>query len=747
MNLTRCLNIPSPTEWENISSKNYSSFRNRFHFVSENELIHQAGNILQITKLPTCGSQKESRDEILSQLIGSRNDDDIPGPVFAEAKLGRGFASLCLNHYRRLVAYSPRSTNPPIFVKTLQEQIILCKIDNGVKLEYADICFNREGKKLAAIGKDEIDAVLLVWSIEPKHSSEVERITSGKDLPYNAVLMARYKLKYSAVKCHFNPTNDNVISLVHSNGTLISICQLVKFIDQWRVEENVYNLSENNEDFTRITTVAWDNHNQILLGTSSGSTHILKDPVHGVKTILSSDAMKGYGAVNNIMISASLVIVAFQKGKLVFVRRQEQVVTEHTIAIEREVLIHDEIMEVACDPSFKNVLVLTRSGDMFTSLISKSSISGEATYLANIHSCIISCLAPLVMTGKASVTLLLSGGSDGKIKVMKETYQSKGICSLQSTIACLDIKSPITAIETFQGYPVFAVGSADGCINFVYIARRKEGVNTLNGAYNSTIAVDLIVLKSELLSSTPITSLTFSTKMKKVIAGCYMSGQAFVICAEPTNLHVLGVVETIDKSPLCASCWCSQKPSHILIGSQCGNICCFDTATMCFSPDPLVPLWQCSLGLPVPVQGMAMFDGSGSTTVHVSHPGVKGFETFDVTFRNKETKAEKMFTNDFFPKHCCYLIKINRMLIAGSVSGDIAMYESDNVNRLKLRFKKNVHFGPCLAATLSSDKSRLYSSSVDGTLFTHTTGDSGPILQSAYEYDYLVRTFYFSSYC
>ena len=96
-----------------------------------------------------------------------------------------------------------------------------------------------------------------------------------------------------------------------------------------------------------------------------------------------------------------------------------------------------------------------------------------------------------------------------------EHVQTISCCN--SSILQSDIGSPITAIETFQGYPVCAVGSADGCINFVYIARRKEGVNTLNGAYNSTIAVDLIVLKSELLSSTPITSLTFSTKMKKVI--------------------------------------------------------------------------------------------------------------------------------------------------------------------------------------------------------------------------------------
>jgi hypothetical protein len=741
MVFTRCLNIPSPTAWENISSKNHSSsFNNRFQFVSDNQLIHQAGNTLQITKLPTFGSKKESRDQIFSQLIGSRNDDvDIPGPIFAEAEIGRGFACLCLNYHRRLVAYSPRSINPSIIVKTLQEQNILCKIDNGVKLEYADTCFNREGTKLAAVGKDEIDAVLLVWSIEPKQISRVERIKSGKDFPYNAVLIARYILKQSVAKCHFNPTNDNMISLVYSNGTSVSICQLVKFIDQWKVEERMYNLTGNNDNGEKITMVAWDNHNQVLLGTSSGSTHILEVPAHGIKTVLSSDAMKGYGAVNNIVVSDSLIIVAFQQGKIVFVRRQEQAVTENKISIEREVLIHDEIMEIASNPSFEFVLVLTRSSDLFTCLIEDSPNSGSATFLANIQSCIISSLAPLVMTGKASVTLLLLGGSDGKVKVMKDIYQSKESCSLQSTIACLDIGSPITAIETFQGYPICAVGSADGCLNFVYISRRKEGANNVNGANSSTIAVDMIVLKSEILSSTPITSLAFSTKMKKVIAGCYMSGQAFVICAEPTNLHVMGVVETTDKSPLCVSCWSTQYPAHILTGSQSGKICCFDTTTMCFSPDPLVPLWECSLGLPVQVQGMAMFDGkNGSTTVHVSHPGVKGFETYDVTFQSNQAKAKKYFTQDCFPKHCCCLIKMNRMLIAGSVSGDVAMYESDHANRLKLRIKKSVHFGSCLAATLSSDKSRLYSSSVDGTLFAHSIGDSGPILQSAYEYDYLV---------
>ena len=747
-----CLSVPplSSCTLKDFSAQGHHSLNRQILFVSENEIIYPAGNALQITKLPIpSNDSKRSKDEIFSELTRhSRNTD---GSLFVKADLGRGFSSLCYNRYRMRVAYSPRSTNPCILVKALKDQKLLCKIKEGAKLEYADICFNQTGSKLAAIGKGEIDAILFVWSIEERKLLEDDQ--DMKHFPFKAVLMARYELKYAVSQCLFNPSDDSYISLLHSDRKSVTICQLSKFIDQFKVTERCYRLPkdmETDDHLPKISAVAWEAQNQLLVGTSCGSIHVIIETSRKMKTIQRQDNVKEYGAVRSIIISATSRIVGFEEGKLVFVKRHKKSEPLLTITVDKKVSMQKKISGVLSDPSFTSILLFTPSGELYTYLFDKSkndyakqiirdnetNKETDSKGIAITFPSIISSLAPLVITGKASVSLLLCGGCDGKVKVLKDSHmKKKESYVLQSTIASLDIKSPVTCLETLQGYPVFAVGSADGCLRFVYVGRRKDSGNV---GINGVLPIDMIVLKSEFLSFTPITSLAFATKTKKLVASCYESGQAFVLCAEPNNLHVLGMVKTMGGNPLCATSWCTQNSSHLLIGSQDGNISCFDTSSMSFSPDPLEPLWECSFDTTLFIKAIVITGHIGGKIAYVAHTGVKGFDTYNITTCSNVFKTEKKQSYYCFSKHCCCLVNTNGLLLAGSVSGEIAIFECGKGSKLTQIFAKKNHTGPILAMSLSSDKSQIYSTSLDGTLYNYSIGDPQYIPQSAYEYDYLV---------
>jgi hypothetical protein len=739
MDYSYCLNIPSLT----LPTSEDTTKKSRFLFISENEIIHPAGNALQITKLP------KSKDEVFSDLTAPTSKYE---PVFEESDLGRGFSCLCYNRYRRRVAYSPRDKSPSIFIRAIKGRNLLCKIEEGVKLEYADMCFNQIGSKIAAIGRGEIDATLLVWSLEKVQSEEDEK---EKILPFQATLIVKYELKYSVCRCLFSPSDDNCISLLHADTKVITICYFSKFINKFKVKEKSYTLSEESDtniSASNISTIAWEADNNLLIGTSNGSINLITKTSEKMVTLFSRDEMKEYGTVRDIIITASFVIVAFQMGKLVWVNRSEQFEQISTISVQKEISIDDEILEISCDPSFQRLLVFSHNGDLHSHPIDPISIQNiehnsygeessedisKVVKLGNIQNGTITSLASLVLTGKASVSLLLSGGSDGKVKVLKDSQIENRNGCLQSTLACLDIGIPVTSLETLHGFPVCAVGFADGSLRFVYVGKSKEhGV----AGVDVSIAVDMTILKSEVLAFAPITSLAFATRTKKLVAGCYESGQAFVLCAEPTNLHVLGVVETSGKSPLCAISWCVGNPSHLLVGSQSGDISCFDTISMCFSHDPLVPLWEVSLDKISGAKAMATAEYDGKRIVHVAHIDSKGFDSFEVPNETVKAKTRNEPRHSFFSKHSSYIDIKSRLLMVGSMAGEVTIFEYEKDGKCSQIFSKKVHYGPVLNIILSADKSRIYSTSIDGALCVNVIGAPEKVIQSAYEYDYLVST-------
>ena len=704
-----CLNIPllSSDRGVNESQKSFLS-------IDENKIIHPAGNTLQISSFPPNSFEKnETKDKRISTI--------------AENEVGRGFSCYCFNKRLKRIAYSARRTNPSICLWSYQKKKFLCKIDDGVSLEYADISFNLEGTKLVAVGKGEIDARVFVWII----NEEPDDDESLLEFPFQAKLLVKHKLSHSTIHCLFNPLDDNQIALLHENGKSISTCNLSNIGCKLQFQEKLSTFEEKMEEC--ISTITWESNNMMLIGFSDGSIYSFSDTDERQKLWEAPKDMKCRGNFG-ILLTLSYVIVGFRQGKLVWVQRNRPNSTSN-VNVLKEVSINEEIDTFDCNPSYKKVIILTKSGNLMTIPVHISDDKNQEhdtavpTRIVEFHRCLITSLCCVTLAGKASVSLLLSGGFDGQVKAFRDAPITP---THHSSLACLNIGSPVTCIETFSGNPMCAVGSADGCLKFVHVGKSKEFKEIFGNG-----SVNLIVLKSEVLTNAPITSLKFASEDKKLVAGCYESGQAFVLCAEPTNLHVLGMVQTSDKTPICSVSWSNKTDFHLFVGSKQGSLSCYDTSSMCFSPEAIQPMWEVNFDVHC-LKGMIVNEFDDYFIAYIAHTEICGFDSVVVKNENEEHKLNRIQRFERFGTISSFMSIEKGFLMVASLSGEFALLNCSNDGTFSLKSIKALHSCPVVSMTFSSDLSRTYSVSIDGAIFVSWIGTPHPVLQSSHEYDYLV---------
>lgn len=704
-----CLNIPLLSSHRGVNESQRS-----FLSIDENKIVHPAGNTLQISSFPSTSFQKyETKEKRIS--------------IIAENEIGRGFSCYCLNNRLKRVAYSARKTNPSICVWSYQKNKILCKIDDGASLEYADISFNLEGSKLVAIGKGEIDATVFVWTIKKEHDNN----ESQSEFPFQAKLLVKHQLSHSTIQCLFNPLDDTQIALLHENRKSVSMCNFTSIGFKLKFQEKLSTFEEKMEEC--ISTITWESNNTMLIGFSDGSVYSCSDADEMQKLWEAPKDVK-YGGVCGIYLTLSYVLVGFRKGHLVWVARNRPISTSK-VNVLKEVSINDEIDTFDVNPSYEKVIILTKSGDLMTIPIHINNDKNEdqdanvPTRIAEIHRCLITSLCCVTLAGKASVSLLLSGGFDGKVKAFRDASITP---THHSALACLNIGSPVTCMETFSGNPMCAVGSADGCLRFVHVGKSKEYKEIFGNG-----SVNLIVLKSEVLTNAPITSLKFVTEGKKLVAGCYESGQAFVLCAEPTNLHVLGMVQTSDKTPICSVSWSNKTEFHLFVGSKQGSLSCYDTSSMCFSPEPIQPIWEVNLHVQC-TKGMIVHEFDDYFIAYIAHADICGFDSFVIKIENDEYKLNRVQRFDRFRSISSFMSMEKGVMLVASLSGEFALLKCSNDGNFSLTSLKALHSCPVVSMAFSADHSRIYSVSIDGAIYISWIGTPHPVLQSSHEYDYLV---------
>ncbi len=761
----------------------------RFLVISEEEILHAAGNTLRISKFrpegqdPNSSSRsRDERDGVISNddtgttgTCSFKVDQDVHGQqsiVFAEAERLRGFSCFCFNSYRRRVAYSPRRPSPSIFIKTLiigvsgsqqqqqQLQDVTCELKGGASIEYQDMCFNRDGSRLAAIGKGYIDSALYVWDIHIEETTKCGGLDDDDDdCPVNApsTLIATIRFDEPALTCLFDPCNDGVVSILccGDDGTTKNIlkCNLKRSIGRQRkvITEKI-ELDDPNlvEEDTKISTMAWESDSRLLLGTSDGSVFLLeKDSKEPTVVLVSSIKL---GSVRKINITACHVIIGFETGKVLWLLRpnndSEYKLESHAF----EVYLGDDIFQMFNTPDYRDIVVYTKGGKMHYLPIDgvqnhEENKQNYCTNCARFPTETVTALTSVVMAGKAGVPLLVTGDTNGYVNAWREIDPHENALDFDGLFGSIDLGAPITCIETLTGFPVCVVGLADSSIKFIHIARAKDR-GWKEKCNCPTIDLDLVELKSEVLCSSPITHLRYNPRNKKLAAGCFHSGHIFVLCTEPSNLHVIGVMQ-IEKETLSVLRWSDSEASTgiLLAGSHNGSVSCFDITPLCFTYEPLKPLWMHEVSSGSCVR--EIITGNDSSLLEKLHDdaavficdSADGIEIYEANMSNERLDCIEMMSSIKTATGQVIELLVSRNHIAfgtryGSV--DFIQHATCSGKTCEVVQSLYLHCSAVIAMCFSSDASKVYSSGLDGSIFVQRLCDPCPIQNSSYDYDYLV---------
>lgn len=788
-----CLSLPTPENVSNVTTA--PSLPTKISCISNKEVIHCVGNSLRISALPSVSkSSSRIKDETVPLKpifhdISSGTIEEYSKTKWSE--YGRGYS--CFEFYGPLswVAFSRRKLNPDIHIESFPDWKPICKLSKGATIEYADISFNREGNRIAAFGKNAVDAKVWIWNIEVQNDSDVGQVNNNAHVVSPFLVIELEKL---CSACNFNPSNHDGLGILFADGTGIRITKLnyildeietscidcfppSKGIDKGNILKNsativdtLYSKSILHDAFESF---AWELQNMLLVSTRHGSILIFDGHTANLlrEVQLKQD---GIGAtvedfsnsyVTKIILTANNIVLGFKNGKIECRRRLLDTSDNIIGGVVYQRDIGSSILDISVTPNFDQITVLSHEGVFLVfeleeihiineeeipehtilheSIERETKVWGKA-HSSELHQSIITALCPIMLAGKAAYTVLLSGGLDGTIKVWNDVKFSstKVRTSFRECLASLDLESPITSMSTLEGYPVFCVGTADGVIRFVHASRKKGSIDLSNNAKG--IAMNII--KEEKLCSDPLRLMRYNSKVKKLAIGNCKNGSVFVLSTEPHEMNVLGVIVLSNTSEVKSLSWRYDESSFLIVGCANGIISCYDTNYLLDSEEPIPSIWSLQApnvnGLTGLIQSSKLGDGKFIFVIHKNREGVECFKIpDDHTNAPKNTMEKVSYIESGQKEGSCMAINSRAgILVTGSYGGDVSMYKVRRNGGLDLISAYSIHVGPIITMAFSANGLCLYTSGLDGSTFIfNLTGICGyEPLQSSYEFDHLV---------
>ncbi len=730
------LSIPSFARFQNSEEGLQDDcFSSRVLVISEEQYLHVSGNSIRLASLPKNESNLGTKFSSNSDYTGAVEEacEDI---VFATADKRRGFSCMAFNSFKGRVAYSPRHTSPSIFVKSVNGRRTLCEIKDGVSIEYQDLCFDKKGTRLAAIGRGRIDAKLYVWDL------------MANDNFITPVLILTYSFHQSLATCLFDPMNRNSIAILTNDAKTAIRCYLSPFVEKYKVSKILrHSPSDELRTDTRITSLGWETKGRLMLGLGDGSIMVYQDDIITESYLVKhSGTRTEAGAIKGVIVCSKFLIVGHENGQIFWFRRNEDL---QPITLSDEMYAADvsvDLSSMIISPNFDTLVVQSFKAGMLYSLCTcdKDENAKEGrikTVCYQFPTGIVTCMACVVITGKAAYSVLVTGSSDGTIKVWEDSDRKGRVNGALEMIGFMDLGVPITSLKSLTGYPVIAAGCIDSSIKFIHITKKKN-------ASHEKIEVDLTELKSEVLNVSAITHLAFNEKTNKLAAGCFDSGEVFIICTQPANLHVIGVLETLNKEKLESIFWSRTNPTYICVGTGSSetSLLYYDTTPLCFTPEPLKPLRHLS-GLSSIAKGFVPLTSSTSHKEDASQLlfcTTASTRTIEFCHFEESDEGVKVTPNPISKCNesicgCTTIMGIDNRVLIGTLMGGIEIIKI-NAEGFDSQIISNTHCQPIVAMCMSSDMSRMYSSSLDGSLLVHRGLESRKqVTRSSYDYDYLVR--------
>jgi len=722
-------------------------------FVSDHDFLFSEGNSLQIASLVV----EPSHLAIAASSIDSNHNRNLlqstycsKPATFIWSEFGQGFSCCAFQAKKLWVAYAPIIERPHIIVATFPQNQRLLTLEGGSTNEYADVTFSRDGKHIAAIGKNGLDRKLWIWKLENQASNPKPIV----ELDYD----------YFHSSFEFNPCDSSQIALLSISGMKINIVNIIEILDQIFINSSEFTTSDLSLEGAYFTTFTWELNQTILVGTSFGS--LLRIDTHNLekitKLVINGDDEKTQiiSPIVRIIITLRSMIIGFQDGRIQFRQRFR---SEKAGSIQRKTVIPNGFSDLKCNVGFTYIVAQARNRHLYRLSIDNDHNEECATFgeqepidnktepkapnasLLCSHHGMVTALCPVVLAGKVPTYLMMSGGSDGIVRAWNDSPpEFTSSSSINLCLETLDVRSTVTAMAAFPGLPVFAVGTADGALRIILI--RHKFISSGELIRSTEFRIDLNVIMEENLCCTPITSFSYSRSTKRLAAGCYSSGLVFIVSIEPTSISVIGTAKTADFHSLAAVFWHPNNDSFIVLIDTKRVLSYVDTSLMKGSPIPNQPTailkMQGEKNLGSVILSTSIGIDNDLCVSCLNNNTIERFKLPPVEKAGQQTVLDVAKEVPYEMSNPCINLVSNRkcsIVAAGSVSGQITFYKNYTHSGMKVFGTVALHTGPVVAMSFNADGSRAYTSGKDGSFFKCTINGGNeyqPILSTG-EYDFL----------
>ena len=326
-------------------------------------------------------------------------------------------------------------------------------------------------------------------------------------------------------------------------------------------------------------------------------------------------------------------------------------------------------------------------------------------------------IAVVTLTCKPVISVLVSGGIDGKLRISLDYCQSDSDNKDTLEFTSLDIVSSITSMIAIENSPLIAVGTSRGEFFCIHVGSKKSTTS-------SKTKISATVITKEKTPNKKISLLAYQSSTKKLAMGGLGESSLSIVCMEPNNMKIIGVIQISESNKMSALSW-SNDDFRLIVGNENGLVTCYNVLGMTFEHSKVDCLWTkkmkevvCQRGYAKNETGdMFLFDLRNGIYC-IDHSILSG----DCSSNDDEIKSKCLWKDDPTPTTVGFgscIFATAGTIILGSQSGDVSIFNiAEKEEGTQIVSSGSYHACPVGSLCLSAGGTIL-SSGVDGTIFAH----------------------------
>ena len=656
-----------------------------------------------------------------------------------------GISAFTTHVQKNLIAIAPRSTKAKIHVLHYPEKESKSILKHGTDLEYETLAISQSAEFLCGLSGP-FDHHLYLWSLTRSELIATTLVNVRKESPFN--LHA----------CSFNPRNHSMICTVGSHG-----------LSFWKVEAmaSEYNIRKLDATLVSHSTVEIDvltpcHKNLPQEEKESDDSQLEKHrPMnsYNCQCWADGDLILAVNRINDLMefdansgrlvrlfalpgvepdsccvfvtLLRDHVLLAFSDGIALGVNANKLDALDFRLTMSQSVKFSHCNLTPCCDQ-----LVMTAPGKIsFLSLGDTEELDckqAPSSRLLDFHTGPVLALGSQLVSLDQTRPVLLTSGLDGCLKVWSDTggvlcrhtfRQATEAASDKSTLESSQVGSgpgpaiAITSLATAPHDSMALIGTAVGSLHLLYLISESQS--------GEPDTVGLASLGNLQLSHSPTSGIIFHPNRDLIAAAC------------KSELHIIELShKSSNPLSLLASTTNDEANSSLLWHDDLLLVACIDSTVSCFCMSDegqldennlhlLKKMWSSKIGTPLTAMlVLESWCSNGDVFVCGASPSSCQLLLLSLPDLGGDTKLTSAKIG-VVHKHgftCLKTSPCGTYLAAGSADGRLILLQvpTESGAEFVALTSMDLHVGPIVCVDFSRDVAALYSSGLDGSVFSLT---------------------------